>query len=260
MRGTAVRRAASRACVGASVGSVGLAGCTLGVVDLGPVPSPARMFIGAVVEPHPELRGGVLVTIRAELDPGVESTGAPRAFVSDLLTVDGVSNVASKPNASGYVSWLAVASHDAPGPIAVDLTLPRLAELPPPNVVRMRVQIPVPPDDTLVVAEGEELVIVADPPPGPFENLEAMTWQLELRSPAQPSFLAVTGGSGGWPQEMRITAAQLVGATFPLEAQFRLRWRRSLVLVELTPVDRLDLTLESDMRTAWTVVRPGPTP
>jgi hypothetical protein len=263
MRGAAVRRVALRASCGASVGWVGLAGCTLGVVDidsdLGPDPSPARMFVGAVVEPHPELRRGVLVTIRAELDPGVGSTGTPRALVTDVLTVDGVPRVASEPNASGYASWISLSSHDAPGPIAVALVFPRIGDLPSTDV-NMRLRIPVPPDDTLVVAEGEDLVILADPPPGPFENLEAMVWQLELRSPTQPAFLAADGGRGGWPQEMRIPAAQLAGAAFPLEARFRLRWLRSLVLFELTPIDRLDLTLESDMRTVWTVVRPGPTP
>jgi hypothetical protein len=198
------------------------------------------------------------VTIRAELDPGVRSVGAPRALITDVLTVGGVPHGASK-NASGYSSWTSLATYDAPGPIAVPIQLPRIQELPAGDV-DMRVQIPVTLEDTLVVAEGEDLVIVADPPPGPFENLEAMEWDLDVRSAAQPSFRAAAGGRGGWPQEMRISAAQLRDARFPLEARFGLRWRRSLVLLELTPIDRLELTLVSDMQVAWIVVRPGPTP
>lgn len=258
MRGAA-RRGALRAWVGVSVGSAGLAGCTLGIVDLDPDPSPARMVVASQVVPNPSHRGQVLVTVNAQLDPGIGPARAPRGLVSDALAVDGAVVAVSMTDAAGRSSWQSLATYDAPGPIAVELGFPRIAELPPPTTINMRVQIPVPPDDTLVVAEGEDLVILADAPDGPFENLEAMEWQLELRASAPSTFLAVTGGRGGWPREMRIPAAQLVGGTFPLQARFQLRWRRSLVLFELTPVDRLELTLESDMQTEWTVVRPGPT-
>lgn len=263
MRGAAARRVSRRvrpgALLTASIGSGALAGCTLGVVDLGPDPSAARMYVHSEVVPHPSLRGRVLVTVEAELDPGIGPSGTPRGFVSDALTVDGASGEATEPNAAGYSSWQAFAEHDAPGPIAVELRFPWLEELPPPTTIDMRVQIPVPPEDTVVVAEGEDLVILADPPTSPFQNLEAMEWELRVTAPAPSPLLIVTGARGGWPREMRVPAARFENATFPLRAHFRLRWRRSLVLSELTPTDRLDLTLESDMQTEWTVVR-APTP
>lgn len=227
-----------------------LCGCSLGVVDLPADPSPAELFVASQLETDPVDPSQVRLVVRATLDPGIGLDGVPRGVVSDLL---GVGDGDYSPSDGGDPSrpiWLATESYAPPGPEGVALRLPRLQGFGPAERIRMRIRVDVTSGGTIVLGDGDDLVLTSEPPSNPAQTLE---WSLQLTSTSMPTFGLTMGGSESWPEEVRVPASQLPASALPVEATLRIRWDRSLNLVELTPDERYDLALRSTMVVGWTV-------
>ncbi len=223
--------------------------CSLGVVDLPPDPSPAELFVTSEIAPHPDDPSQVSVLVSATLDPGVARNGTPRRVTSDVLTVQWVDHSPTSSGDPARPTWLATQSYPAPGPEAVRLDLPRLEGWPA-ETVNMRVRVDVLPEGTIVLAAGDDLVLGAELPSNPAQELE---WSLTLTSSSMAAYELRLGGHESWPEEVRVPAAQIPADALPLSAALRIQWDRSLSLLELTPAERYDLDLRSTMVVEWTV-------
>jgi hypothetical protein len=229
-----------------------ITGCTLGVVDLDLDPSPAEMAITSEYAVDPADPSKVQVVVSASLDPGVGPERAPRRLTSDLLFVEGVEHPPSQTGDAPPYTWRAAVPFAAPGPEGVGVTLPRLEGLGLTQSFNMRVRSDLTPGNTVVLAEGEDLVLTAASPSRPAETLE---WSLELTSSSLPGFRLTMGGAEAWPEEVRVPADQLPAGGFPFEAALRIQWVRSLTLFELTATERYDAALRSIILAVWTVER-----
>lgn len=227
-----------------------LAACGLGVVDLPADPAPARLLVTSEIAADPTDPSRVHVVVSATLDPGIEPDGTPRRVASNVLRVEDIGYAPSQSGDPSRPTWLATESYPTPGPEAVRLGLPRLEGLGLSETLRMRVRVAVAPGRTIVLGDGQDLVITAEPPSNPAQTLH---WSLYLTSSSMPTYRLQTGGSDSWPAEVRVPAGQIPTEALPLKAMLRIRWDRSVNLLELTPDERYDLALRSIMVVAWTI-------
>jgi len=231
-----------------------VAGCTLGVVDIPAGPTPAELRVTSEFRADPSDASLVRIVVRASLDPGIGLDGAPRRIERTVLGVGGSDyEPASAPDPS-HPTWLATGSYAAPGPEGVPLRLPILAGLGLAQGINMRVRVEATPGTTILLGRGEDLVLTAEPPSNPAQTLE---WSLDLTSASLPDFRVQRGGDDAWPAEVRIPADELPPSAFPIRAEVRVRWDRSLSVFELTPAERYDLSLTSVMVLDWTVESEG---
>jgi hypothetical protein len=224
--------------------------CTLGVVDLPADPGPAELLVVTEMAADPADPSLVQVQLTATLDPGTGLDGTPRRIVSEVLGVEGTDHAPTESADPGHLMWLATETYASPGPEGVQLRLPRLEGLGLGETVNMRVRVDVTPGATILVADGEDLVLTAEPPSNPAQTLD---WSLELTSPSMSPFLLEVVGATAWPSEVRVPAEEIPPTAFPVDAVLRIQWDRSLTLFELTPDERYDLALRSVMVVTWTV-------
>ena len=231
-----------------------VAACSLGIVDLPPEPAAAELLVTAELGADPGDPSRVQVLVTAVLDPGVGPDGTTRRLLSDVMGIHGANHVPTESGDPSRPTWLAAESYPNPGPYAVQLRLPRLQGLGFGEVVNMRVRVDVTPDETIVLDDGEDLVLNTEPPSNPAQELE---WSLELSSSSMPDFRVALGGTETWPAEVRVPADQIPPAALPLKAEMRIQWDRSLDLFEVTPAERYQLSLRSIMDAAWRVEAGG---
>lgn len=236
--------------IGGTMAAALLASCSLGVVDLPVEPTPAVLTIVSDVEPDPDDPSQVEVVVQASIDPGTSIDGTARRLTSDVLRVEGRSLSPDVVGDRPKPTWLVTLPYPSPGPEGVRLGLPSVQGLGLPETLRMRIRVDVTPEGTITLGDGDDLVIRADLPSNPAEHV---TWSLDLRSESLPAYRMQVSGSGQWPEEIRVPRGQMPAASFPLEADLRIRWDRSLTLYELTPDERYDLVLLSIMRNRWSV-------
>lgn len=237
----------------ATASATTVAACSLGVVDLQMEAMPAELLVTSVIQPDPGDPARVLVTINAALDPGIEPDGSPRRLTSSVLYVEGTPHSPSRLD-DPSTTWTATESYPAPGPEGIRLGLPHLEGFGATGSITMRVRVAVTPGDTIVLGDGEDLVIRAEPPSNPAETL---SWSLDLRSPSVPTYRLKLSGGEPWPAEVRVAAAQIPPEAMPVNAWLRIRWDRRLTLFEVTPDERYDLGLQSIMVSDWTVAAGG---
>ena len=228
-----------------------VAACGLGVVDVAPEPAPARLWVTSTVAPYPGDSSRVQTTVHARLDPGIDRDGTPRRVASDLFQVEDCTYT-PQPGDEERPHWRAETSFPAPWPEGVRLGLPQVAGLGLAQSLSMRVRVETTPVGPVRLAEGEDLVVGAEPPSNPAADFE---WSLVLTSPSAPDYRWVLRGSESWPTEVRVPASEIPASALPVQAILRIRWDRSLDLVDLGPVDRYELNLESFMVVVWTVTR-----
>lgn len=230
--------------------AVVVAGCDLGVVDLVLPPSPAELVVVSEIRADPTTPDQVEVSVRAALDPGIGPDGKPRALDSGTLLVEGAPYLPSMTGQPPSPTWDASISFPAPGPEGVRLTLPRPEGFGPGTSLTMRVRVMTTPEGTILLDQGEDLVITTELPSSPAETVE---WSLALSSATMPGFRLQLGGTGPWPEQIRVPSEQLPTGAFPITAEARIEWDRGFTLIELTPQERYDLVLRSIMRLAWTL-------
>jgi hypothetical protein len=250
LRGIAGRAVLSTTIVSTTI----MAACTLGVVDLPPQPAPAELRVTSELGADPQDPSRVQVLVTAALDPGIGLDGEARRVLSDVMGIHGVSYSPSEPRDPSRPTWLASESYETPGPYGVQLRLPRLEGLGFGEVINMRVRVDVTPEGTIVLQDGEDLVLTTEPPSNPAQELE---WSMALSSESTPSFRILLEGEESWPAEVRVPADQIPGYAFPLRAEMRIQWDRSLDLFELTPDERYRLWLRSIMEVGWSVEAGG---
>lgn len=236
--------------IGGITSTMMVAACGLGVVDIPPDPSPAQLFVSSAIGADPSDPSRVQVVVRATLDPGIGRDGSPRRITDDAFHVEGAAHSPSGSGDPSRPTWLATISYATPGPEGVRLGIPRLEGLGLAESITMRVRVDVTPDGTIVLGDGEDLVITAEPPSNPAQTLE---WSLDLTSAAMPAYALRMGGTDSWPSEVRVPADQIPASALPLRAALQIRWYRTLNLFSLTPDERYDLTLGSIMNVVWTV-------
>lgn len=231
-----------------------VAACTLGVVDLPPQPAPAELLVTAELGADPGDSSRVQVLVTATLDPGVGPDGETRRLLSDVMGIHGIDHTPSESEDPSRTTWLAAESYPTPGPYAVQLRVPRLQGLGFGEVINMRVRVDVTPEDTIVLDDGEDLVLTTEPPSNPAQALE---WSLTLSSSSSPDFGVTLGGDEAWPTEVRVAADRIPSGALPLTAEMRIQWDRSLDLFQLTPSELYRLSLRSIMDVVWTVEAGG---
>lgn len=236
--------------MGGAASAIVLAACGLGVVDIPPDPAPAELLVISEIRADPDDPSQVRVVVRATLDPGITSEGVPRRVTRDVLRVEGTDHSPSPSGDQSRPTWVATESYPTPGPEAVRLGLPKLEGFGLAETINMRIRVDMTPGNTILLADGDDLVITAEPPSNPAQDLE---WSLELTSAAMPEYQVQMGGRRSWPAEMRVPAEQIPASALPLTAALRIRWDRSLELFELTPDERYDLRLRSIILVEWTV-------
>lgn len=231
-----------------------VAACSLGVVDLRLEPAPARLFVSSDLEPDPDDPSSVLITVDAALDPGVGPDRTARRIATELLSVEGVDHEPRDRVDPPRLTWRATDSYPAPGPEGVRLGMPQVAGLGLAESITMRVRVDVTPGDTLLLAEGEDLVLTAEPPSNPAESLD---WSLNLTSASLPTYRLELRGGAPWPTEVRVSSGQIPAEALPLQATLRIRWDRALDLVHFTSIERYELVLQSSMEVDWIVQAAG---
>ena len=235
-----------------------VAACGLGIVDVAPEPSPARLLVISSLMPDAEDPSRVRAQVSAHLDPGVGHDRTLREVAYDGFQVADSTYAPQPDGQEGSLWWYAETSFPSPGPEGIRLGLPQVSGLGLAQSLSMRVRVEtVPADsataaDTVRLAQGEDLVIGAEPPSNPAENFD---WSLWLTSASMPGYGVEVGGSESWPTEVRVPRGEIPAAALPVEARLRIRWDRALDLVELSAVDRYELVLESHMVVVWTVTQ-----
>lgn len=232
-----------------------LASACLGIVDVASDPAPAELSIESRIAPDDADPSLVQVGISAVLEPGYTLRGERRRVVSELLGVESRTYEPTSTGSATALTWQASDGYPDPGPEAIRLVLPALAGLPRPREINMRVRVDVTPGDTIELRDGEDLVVTVATLTSPAEVID---WFLQVWSPSIPVFRLHVGGSGHWPSEIRVPAVQIPADAYPLTAELRIRWSRSLTLSEITPPERYGLHLGSDMTVRWTVVSVSP--
>lgn len=231
-----------------------VAACSLGVVDLRLAPSSAEFFVAAEFEADPDDPARTQVVVKAVVEPGITIDGRQRRLVTELLGVEDENHVPLASSEPENPSWMVTESYETPGPFAVPIRLPALEGLGFPRTINMRVRVEATPPGTIVLAPDEDLVLTTEPPSNPAESLQ---WRFRILSSSLPGFQVNTTGSGPWPTEVRINAAQMPAEAFPLDAELIISWDRSLTLFELTPAEQYNVALRSTMLLEWTVEAGG---
>lgn len=230
-----------------------LTACTLGVVDLQRHPAPAVLDVIATVSPYLDDPSRVQVVVDAELDPGIDADGTPRSLHEEELWVEEVAHGAAIAGDPPRFTWTTTKSYSTPGPEGIALRFPIIEGLGLPEPIQMRVRVATTPGDTILLADGEDLVVHAEAPSNPARSL---LWTLDLMS-SSTAWSARQEGRTSWPEEVRILDGDLPSGAFPIEATLRIRWDRSLDLYDLTPVERYRLDLRTTFSVRWIVVRDG---